>query len=119
MVKEPSTLDLIWRTSFQASPILVQPMMHLMLFSSHPDEESSSNSYGDFMLVVSRPRTMQSAPSKDCTIQVDQRRPRMPYRALDQSERRPPSERMQMFMRPKHEAKTPETAGERPWYCVK
>ena len=37
----------------------------------------------------------------------------------DQSERMPPSGRMQMFIRPKHEAKAPETAGERPWYCVK
>ena len=55
-----------------------------------------------------KPRTMQTTPSRVCTIQVDHRRPRIPYLALDQSERTPPSERMQIFMRPKHEAKMPE-----------
>jgi hypothetical protein len=60
------------------------------------------------MPAVRKPRAMQTTPSRVCTIQVDHRRPRIPYLALDQSERTPPSERMQIFMRPKHEAKMPE-----------
>merc|ERR1719424_2397380 len=131
VLNSPPTLVLISFTWLQTPQSdLVHPIMHFgfdevytslrsVVIVPHPVAESSSESKGDFISPVMKPSRMQTKPSRVCTIHVAQRRPRIPYRALDQSERMPPSDRMQIFMRPKQEAKMPEKAGDRPWYSVK
>mmetsp|Transcript_24193 Transcript_24193/g.76636 ORF Transcript_24193/g.76636 Transcript_24193/m.76636 type:complete len:201 (+) Transcript_24193:682-1284(+) len=74
-----------------------------------------SAGYGADMSAVTEPRTQHMTPSMVWMIQHDQRRPRMPNRALLQSERRPPSDRAKIFMRPNMEAAMPASCGVTPW----
>ena len=61
---------------------------------------TSGRSKGASAPRVTAAMQQHSAPSIVWTAQADHRRPRMPARLLDQSERRPPAERATRFIRP-------------------